>query len=180
MVVDRIVSAGEVHRYHFTLTKGMKDEIKAIGRIIGKNMHDTIVFGLQEISPVMIKWHLMNEEADGKVEKVNWDTKAHVKLDFNLFKRIKLLQAQMTVYSIAIIVRRMLALFIKYFRRGGLEGVRLLVARFCRFHFRKYKKSKIFDKRKIQTQLSRFTSNTVKYIISLNCNYQLLTTKINQ
>lgn len=180
MAIKRIVSTGEVHRFQFVLTTAMKDEIKDIGRDLDKTMHDTIVFALEIIYPVMEKWNLMNAEADGKVEKVNWDTKAHVKLDVNFFRRIKLLHSQMNVYSLAIIVRKMLMLFIKYFRRGGLERLKEVIERFEGIYFKKYRKTMIFDKRKIQTQLSRISSTITKYIVTYNSRNQLLTTKILQ
>lgn len=101
MSVDKVMPAGEVHRFHFVLVSSLKDEIKRIGRELGLSMHDTIVFMLETMYPVLVKYHFMGEEADGKSEKVNWDTKVHVNLDRNFFKRIRLLHTQMNVHYVA-------------------------------------------------------------------------------
>lgn len=180
MNVDKVVPAGEVHRFHFVMQGQMKNEIKKIGKELGLSMHDTIVFMLETMYPILVKWHLMGNEANNKIQKVHWDTKVHVNLDLNFFKRIRLLHTQSNVFSIAIIVRKMLMLFIKHFRHSGLERLRGMIKRFERIHFKKYKKNKKFDKRKIQTQLSRLSSTSARYIVSFNRHYQLLTTQLLQ
>lgn len=174
MNVDKLVPVGEVHRFQFVLTWRMKNEIKDIGRELGLCMHDTIVFMLEMMYPAMEKYHFMGKEADGKQEKIHWDTKTHIKIDLNLFKRIRLLHTHMNIYSIAIIVRKMIMLFIKHFRKGGLKRLRSLLMRFERIYFRK---SSIYDKRNLQAQLSTIASTATRYIFYFNKNFQLIQTK---
>lgn len=180
MSVDKVIQSGEVHRYHFCLQKSLKDEIALIGCKYGLDLQDTIVLMLKTVYPAIVKYHFTGQEAKGKPERINWDAKTHIKLDLNFFKRIRLLRTQMNVFSVAIIVRRMLMLFLKYYRRGGIKLVKGVMRRFERVHFRSNKKVRIYDKRKLQTQLSAISSKIARYIVSFNHDFQLITIKTIQ
>lgn len=180
MIMDYIYKTGDVHRFHFVLGMELKKEIIRIARELDMTTQDTVVYMLETVYPVMAKWHLTGEETDGKPAKVNWNAKMQIKLDVIFFRRLKMLHSQMNVFSLAIVVRRMLELFVKYFRKGGMKLVCGLFFRFERLFHNKCKKTNFFDKRKIQTQLSRLSCNTIEYILSFNYKLQHITTTIKQ
>ncbi|MBN2546346.1 MAG: hypothetical protein JXB50_11150, partial [Spirochaetes bacterium] len=63
--------------YHFVLNDSLKNKIIAVSKILNLKLSKTVVFIIENMSPLLDKMHLLYKDENNIVEKINWNCHLH-------------------------------------------------------------------------------------------------------
>jgi hypothetical protein len=165
------------HEFHFILNPIMKDEINKISKMLDKSISSTVNHILRIINPMLERYHYIYPENknDGKYRLINGKKHIHVYMDENDYRRIKHVFAHMYIYSMAIIIRKMIQVFITGVKKHGLNKFEKIMKKYTGIHNAKFGKiQKKWKKYDIFIQMSCKKSIKQRYKITFTNNYTLL------
>ncbi|HNZ26698.1 MAG TPA: hypothetical protein PLG34_08740 [Spirochaetota bacterium] len=101
-------------KYDFSMVinKQMKSDIIQIGEYFNKKRVSSIISKvLQYLYPYIKNYHSFSSDYIPVYEKIQWNEKIHVKIDYKLYLLFKKIRDDTNGYSIAYIIRRMIEFF---------------------------------------------------------------------
>jgi hypothetical protein len=112
------------HEFHMVLNSKIKDEIEDLSIHLNKSISSTVVFIIKAITPFLEKYHFESPEnkEDGKYRLIDADEDLYIYLDENDYRMIKHIYSHMYIYSMAIIIRKMITIFLDGIKKQGFEN----------------------------------------------------------
>lgn len=68
----------KTHEFHFVLNNKLKAKLLNISDVLSLSLSKTIIFIIENIEALFNKMHLIYNQDNLKVEKVNWDEHIHL------------------------------------------------------------------------------------------------------
>lgn len=102
-------------KYDFSMVinKEIKNEISIIGKYYNKIKISTIISKiLQSLYPYIKYYHTYSNDFIPIYEKIQWNEKIHVSIDYKSYLLLKKIRDDTNGYSIAYIIRRLIEFFI--------------------------------------------------------------------
>ncbi len=152
--------------YHFVLNDSLKNKLVAVSNRLKLKLSKTVVFIIENMSPIFNKMHLLYKEENNIVEKVNWNCHLHVYINKNkeeLYNKLKSIHKDNNTYSIASKLRYLIKVFIRGVERYGLNRFLKILERAGKKWENKKGNKKIWYKRGKVRQLSLNKQITVHY-----------------
>jgi hypothetical protein len=112
-----------LHDFHLVLKSEMKDKIFILSKKLEYSLSAAVVFILKTMEPMLDYYHLIREENkdEGRYQQFYADEDMHVYMEETDYRKLKLVFAHMYIHSMAIIVRRLIALFIEGVKKYGFK-----------------------------------------------------------
>ncbi|MBN2545900.1 MAG: hypothetical protein JXB50_08890 [Spirochaetes bacterium] len=110
--------------FHFVLNHTLKEKLISISNFLNLNLSKTIIFILENMSPLLDKMHFIYKEENRPVEKVNWDAHLHIYMNRSkevLYNKLKSIHKDNNTYSIATGLRYILKVFLRGVEMYGLN-----------------------------------------------------------
>ncbi len=110
--------------YHFVLNDSLKNKLTAVSDGLKLKLSKTVVFIIENMSPLFNKMHLLYHEENNSVENVNWNCHLHVYINRSkeeLYNKLKSIHKDNNTYSIASKLRYIIKVFIRGVERYGLD-----------------------------------------------------------
>jgi hypothetical protein len=130
------------HEFHFVLNARMMKDIFKISKKLDKSISSTVGHIIKTINPILERYHFIYPENknDGKYRLINGKKHIHVYMDEIDYRRIKQVFAHMYIYSMAIIIRRMIEIFIKETKKNSLNKFAKIMKKYEGIHKIKFGK----------------------------------------
>ncbi|MBN1698543.1 MAG: hypothetical protein JW881_13595 [Spirochaetales bacterium] len=125
-----------IHEFHFLITDKMKKQLKTVQLFgTGGSLSGMIVGIMSLIDPLIIKEHLWGNQRMSRYQPVSRqpdENREHVHVYFqeDMYRKIKLLHADLNCFSIAQLVRWLLELFLALVEEYGDRVIEKLKKRF--------------------------------------------------
>ncbi len=152
-----MVNRQKTFEFHFVLNEALKSKLSEVSKILKLKLSKTVVFIIENMSPLFDKMHLLYNEENNHVEKVNWNKHLHVYINKNkeeLYNKLKSLHKDNNTYSIAMNLRYLIKVFIRGIEKYGLyRFLKILKKAEVKWENLK-RKVKLWYKRKEVRQLS--------------------------
>jgi hypothetical protein len=164
------------HDFHLVLKSEMKNKILNFSRIKNISLSATVILILKRTKPILQKYHYLNQESkkNGKYSIINADSDIHVYLEEEDYKMMKHIYANMNVYSMAILLRKIIDLFFKGINKFGIK-LFFKKLDFVKIKYNeRFKKLKKWDKYCNKKQLSHLLSKNLLYKLTFSTDYTLL------
>jgi hypothetical protein len=172
------------HEFHFVLNKKMKKEIIVLSKKLKKSMSSTIVYIINNLNPILERYHYVYPEnkEDGRYRLINGKKHIHIYMDEVDYRRIKQVFANMYIYSMAIIIRRMIRIYIDEINRYGIKRFEKIMLKYGKINDVKFKREgrKKWEKYEIVQQMSYNKVRNKLYKTTFTANYTLLGFEILQ
>ncbi|MBN2545607.1 MAG: hypothetical protein JXB50_07410 [Spirochaetes bacterium] len=110
--------------YHFVLNDSLKNKLLAISNSLKLKLSKTVVFIIENMSPLFNKMYLLYKDENNFVEKINWNSHLHVYINRNkeeLYNKLKSVHKDNNTYSIASKLRYIIKVFIRGVEMYGLK-----------------------------------------------------------
>jgi len=163
--------------YHFVLNDSLKNKLVAVSNSLKLKLSKTVVFIIENMSPLFNKIHLVYKDENNFVENVNWNSHLHVYINRSkeiLYNKLKSIHKDNNTYSIASKLRYILKVFIRGVERYGLNGfLKILKNAEKKWENKKRIKKNWYKKRKVR-QLSLNKQLTIQY----DCKYSVVLIKL--
>jgi len=129
------------HDYHFVLPVDLKEYIINFASFNDMNLSETVIYIFNFMKPLLKKHYLKDMGCKiGKYRKIDADCDMHVYFDKKDYKFLRQVQANLYIFSMALIVRWLLDEFFKGLIRYGLDEFYKIVCRFNKIYINKNKK----------------------------------------
>ncbi len=152
--------------YHFVLNDSLKNKLTAVSSSLKLKLSNTVVFIIENMSPLFNKIYLLYKEENNHVEKLNWNCHLHVYINKNkevLYNKLKSIHKDNNTYSIASILRYILKVFIRGVEIYGLNGFLKILKNAEKKWNNKKRNEKIWYKKGMVRHLSLNKYLTVQY-----------------
>jgi len=163
-MIDRLKTI----EYHFVLNDSLKNKLTAVSSSLKLKLSNTVVFIIENMSPLYNKIYLLYKEENNHVEKLNWNCHLHVYINKNkevLYNKLKSIHKDNNTYSIAYKLRYIIKVFIRVVERYGLDGFLKILERAGKKWENKKGNKKIWYKKRKVRQLSFNNQLTIQYDI---------------
>ncbi|MBN1698795.1 MAG: hypothetical protein JW881_14865 [Spirochaetales bacterium] len=124
------------HEFHFIMTDRMREKLHNLTLFGSRRSLSGIIVGILScVDPLIIKEHKWGRQRMSRYRAVSEDPDerrehAHVYLSENMYRKIKLLHADLNCFSIAQLVRGLLELFLAMVERYGNKVIEEFEKRF--------------------------------------------------
>jgi hypothetical protein len=165
------------HEYHFILSKRMKADIIKLSKKMDKSISSTIAHIITILNPMLERYHYIYPEnkRDGEYRLVNGKKHIHAYIDEIQYRKTKQVFAHMYIYSMAIIVRRMIEIFIREADKHGLKKFEKIMKKYERIHKAKFgSEQRKWKKYDAYLQMSYDESSKELYKTTFTNNFTLL------
>jgi len=152
--------------YHFVLNDSLKYKLLAISKCLKLKLSKTVIFIIENMTPLLNKIHLVYKEENSCAEKVNWNCHLHVYINRSkevLYNKLKTIHKDNNAYSIASKLRYILKVFIRGVERYGLDRFLVILEKVGKKWENKKKDIKLWYKKGEVRQLSLNDHLTVQY-----------------
>jgi hypothetical protein len=112
-----------LHDFHFVLKSRMKDKIFILSKKLDLSLSAAVVFMLKTMEPMLDYYHFIREENkdEGRYQQFDAEEDMHVYMEKSDYRKLKLVFAHMYIHSMAIIIRKMIDLFIEGVKKYGFN-----------------------------------------------------------
>ncbi|MBN2544910.1 MAG: hypothetical protein JXB50_03870 [Spirochaetes bacterium] len=152
--------------YHFVLNDSLKNKLMTISENFKLKLSKTVIFILENMTPLFNKMHLLYKEENNAVEIVNWNCHLHVYINRSkeeLYNKLKTIHKDNNTYSIASQLRYIIKVFIRGVERYGLSRF-LKILKKAEEKWKNIKRNeKIWHKKVMVRQLSLKKHFAVQY-----------------
>jgi len=152
--------------FHFVANTELKNKIIEISKLLNLNLSKTIIFIIQNLSPIINKLHLVYKEENNYVEKINWNCHIHLYLNEKnkvYYYRLKSIHKDKNSYSIACKLRYLLKIFTRGVELYGFEKFLQILKKSEIKWVIKINKQKVWRINKEVRQLSYFPNIKILY-----------------
>lgn len=109
--------------FHFVINSDMHEKIVNYSKSQGKTMSKIIEEIIEKTIAIVRSRHYFDEEEKNEYPKINWSKRIVVKLKKNDYRELKLVHANLNVFSMAKIVRFMIDYFFHIMEIHGKEKI---------------------------------------------------------
>ncbi len=160
------------HELHFVVNSAMKKRLENIARKFNISISGLIVYILQIYSNRVKKIYCFGPEDGNKYERINWDSRIHLYLSKQDYRFLKKLHADLNFFSMGVLLRRIILLFLKEYEKLGITGVEMKCSIVTLRLFFRLTKIKKWNKSR---ELSHFSGNTTPFYKAIyNDCYQVI------
>jgi len=161
-MIDRLKTI----EYHFVLNDSLKNKLINISCSLKLKLSKTVIFIIENMSPLLNKMHLLYKEENNFVEKVNWNSHLHVYINKSkevIYNKLKSIHKDNNTFSIASKLRYILKVFIRGVERYGLQRFLSILKKAEEKWNYKREKKKYWYKKTMVRQLSINRNLIIQY-----------------
>jgi len=137
------------HRYHFVLSLKLKTDLLKISKLFNKNLSKCISFMIKLVNPVLDKFLFLDDkELLAGYSYLNAKEELIINIKEKEFNILRIIQCNKKIFSKAIILRRIIEIFIVKYNKYGLKRLIKILKRYKKINFNKIKLFKIYKKTK--------------------------------
>jgi hypothetical protein len=165
------------HDFHLMVNSKMKREIIKISKKLNKSISSTIVYIIKTLNSMLKRYHFIYPESkkDGKYKFINAKKHIHIYMNETDYRMIKHIYANMYIYSMAIIIRRMIEIYIAKVKEHGFDKFHKIMKRYDKMNKIKFGRAqKKWKKYDLFIQMSHDKSIKQCYKTIFTNNYALL------
>jgi hypothetical protein len=112
----------QIHKYHFLITENLKNELNMIEELFHFSFSGKINFIIKKSDDIFKFTSFLKIDEESKVEHLNENKDIQLYIKKSLFKKIKKYHGRLNSYSIAVIVRLIIRIFLKMIEVYGFKG----------------------------------------------------------
>ncbi|MBN1699829.1 MAG: hypothetical protein JW881_20100 [Spirochaetales bacterium] len=133
----------DLHEFHFAMTDTMRKKLKNLKLFGSRSSLSGVIIGIMSlIDPFIIKelqWGKQRMSRYQPVSSCYEENRGHVHVYFpeDVYRKVKLLHADLNCFSIAQLVRWLLALFLAQVEKYGNEVIEKIEKRFKQWRLRR-------------------------------------------
>jgi len=142
--------------FHFVINSDMHKKIVNYSKLQGKTMSKIIEEIIEKTIAIVRFRHYFDEEEKNEYPKINWSKRIVVKLKKNDYRELKLVHANLNVFSMAKIVRFMIDYFFHVMEIHGKEKIDDYFSELSEKNEKEIK-NKIIRKKQLQEKLPVIT-----------------------
>lgn len=156
--------------FHFVINSEMQEKIVNYSKLLGKSTSKTIEEIIEKSIAIIRSRHYFDMEEKNEYPKVNWSKRIVVKIKDSDYRELKLIHANLNVFSIAKIVRYMIDSFFLIMKIQGEKNIDKYFSELL-VKIKKKVKNKIIQKKQLQEKSAvitlRFTREFNLYSVKL-------------
>ncbi|HOJ63001.1 MAG TPA: hypothetical protein PLE45_01155 [Spirochaetota bacterium] len=160
------------HEFHFVVKSEMKKRLVKLAEKLNLSLSKLVVYILQLFCNRIKKRYCFGVEDGNTYERIDATDKIRVYLSKEDYRFLKKIHADLNFFSMAVLLRRIVALFLEEYEKMGLLGVEKKCSLVTLRLWLKITKIKRWKKNK---ELSHFEGNTMPFYKAIynNC-YQVI------
>jgi len=109
--------------FHFVINSEMQEKIVNYSKLLGKSTSKTIEEIIEKSIAIIRSRHYFDMEEKNEYPKVSWNKRIVVKIKDSDYRELKLIHANLNVFSIAKIVRYMIDSFFLIMKIQGEKNI---------------------------------------------------------
>ncbi len=162
-----------MHEFHFVVNSETKEKLLNYSKLKNISLNETLNFILNKTMAYIQNNHYCAPEEKNKYPKVNWNRHIHIYMHEGDYRRLKLIHADLNVFSIAKLARQLIEIFFNYL---DLYGEKQALIYF--FNFEEILRQKISSRFLRTKQLSYSESKLPIHTYKFIDGYKLFEIKI--
>ena len=160
------------HELHIVVNSEMKKRLASIAKKFDISLSGLVAYILQIYTNRVKKIYCFGPEDGNKYERIDGDSRIHVYLSKQDYRFLKKIHADLNFFSMGVLLRRIILLFLKEYNRIGITGVEMKFSVITLRLFLRLTKMKKWNKSR---ELSHFSGNTVPFYKAIyNDCYQVV------
>jgi len=160
------------HELHIVVNSEMKKRLASIAKKFDISLSGLVAYILQIYTNRVKKIYCFGPEDGNKYERIDGDSRIHVYLSKQDYRFLKKIHADLNFFSMGVLLRRIILLFLKEYNRIGITGVEMKFSVITLRLFLRLTKMKKWNKSR---ELSHFEGNTTPFYKAIyNDCYQVV------
>ncbi|HOJ63951.1 MAG TPA: hypothetical protein PLE45_05975, partial [Spirochaetota bacterium] len=160
------------HELHIVVNSEMKKRLASIAKKFDISLSGLVAYILQIYTNRVKKIYCFGPEDGNKYERIDGDSRIHLYLSKQDYRFLKKIHADLNFFSMGVLLRRIILLFLKEYNRIGITGVEMKCSVITLRLFLRLTKMKKWNKSR---ELSHFEGNTTPFYKAIyNDCYQVV------
>ncbi len=160
------------HELHIVVNSEMKKRLASIAKKFDISLSGLVAYILQIYTNRVKKIYCFGPEDGNKYERIDGDSRIHLYLSKQDYRFLKKIHADLNFFSMGVLLRRIILLFLKEYNRIGITGVEMKFSVITLRLFLRLTKMKKWNKSR---ELSHFEGNTTPFYKAIyNDCYQVV------
>ena len=113
------------HELHIVVNSEMKKRLASIAKKFDISLSGLVAYILQIYTNRVKKIYCFGPEDGNKYERIDGDSRIHVYLSKQDYRFLKKIHADLNFFSMGVLLRRIILLFLKEYNRIGITGVEM-------------------------------------------------------
>ena len=160
------------HELHVVVNSSIKKRLENVARKFNISISGLVVYILQLYTNRVKEIYCFGPEDGNKYERIDGDARFHIYLSKQDFRFLKKMHADLNFFSMGVLLRRIILLFLEEYEKLGITGVEMKCSVITLKLFLRLTKIKYWSKTR---ELSHFSGNTTPFYKAIyNDCYQVI------